>query len=52
MPGEKDDDGWAPRIQFGVVGVLKDQMRTIWVTNDSLIPAEIKAFIQDANSRL
>ena len=47
---EGREDGWAPRIQFGVVGVLKDQMRTIWVTNDSLIPAEIKAFIQDANS--
>ena len=50
---EKPDDPdsvWVPEIKWGKTPVLRDESRVIYVTNKSLIPADIRAFVQDPDS--
>ena len=43
-------EGSVPKMHYGRVGVLKDRVETLWIQNDSDVPAEIKAFVQDVDS--
>jgi hypothetical protein len=47
VPVEKS---WSPCIEFGKVEVLKEMRKTILLVNDSLIPAEFKAFVGGKDS--
>jgi hypothetical protein len=47
VPVEK---AWSPCIEFGKVEVLKEMRKTILLVNDSLIPAEFKAFVGGKDS--
>ena len=44
------DSVWVPELKWGKVPVLRDESKVIYVTNKSLIPADIRAFVQDPDS--
>ena len=50
MEPSDPESQWAPALDFGKVTVLSEMERTMYVTNRSLIPAEMKTFIGGTDS--